>query len=353
MRGEHQPCETRAVVRSVSQAGGSLRLQRDGRMGLIKFNQVVSAVLVILIMLIMFQVSLFVPLVTHPGVARVNGQERAMTSNERLVITIVFVLMLIVLGEAARNWASQSFRLDPSKLAASSATIWSTLGRVALLRSLIGLPLLLFMALAANIILGYELVSTIGARRTVLPRPFWMVVGIYLVYALVRRPLARKLKGAMKKGTRGGKVVASIVPTFTVEGESVILDLARKRARPPAERGFFSIASVPCVVKIRFDELDEIRAFSYVEAQSFVQYQMGPDLRIGLEGGQDLRRYLSGEIERPSTYGHWGSVGTTLFLRGPSLFYLITVANTDDVPALQDAFGAFKVSQRAADGAVN
>jgi len=70
---------------------------------------------------------------------------------------------------------------------------------------------------------------------------------------------------------------------------------------------------------------------------------LGPDLQLALKGTTELYRYLNGEIERPSVYGYWGSLGTVLLLRGPQLFYLISVANAD-VNELVAAFNAYKQS---------
>ncbi len=99
--------------------------------------------------------------------------------------------------------------------------------------------------------------------------------------------------------------------------------------------------SEPCIVKIGFDELDEIRAFSYVEAQSYVQYEIGLDFQLALKQGKDMYHYLNGELERPSVYGHWGSLGTTLLLRGPNLCYLISVSNAN-MNELLAAFNAYR-----------
>ncbi len=312
-------------------------------MRLIKFTQVATAMCVILVMLIMFQGSLFIPLAIGPGTLAAGGRERSMAPNEQVAFTTIFTVALIFGGEVARNWVSQAFKMDAGKLPSSPNTGMRGLGRVWLVRQLIGLPLLFLLTLGANAFLCYGLVRNISGREGRLPWPFWMVVGIYVVYFLIRRPLARALKGATKPGTRGGKLVASVTPTFTLEGNVIVLDLKRKRARPGEQRGFISVGSEPCIVRIAFDELDEVRAMSYVEAQSYVQYEIGPDVQLALKNTTELYRYIAGQVERPTYYGHWGAVGTTLALRGPALFYLVSVAN-ENVDELLAAFSTYKQS---------
>jgi hypothetical protein len=46
-------------------------------------------------------------------------------------------------------------------------------------------------------------------------------------------------------------------------------------------------------------------------------------------------------IDRPDVYSHWGSMGTVRLLRGPELFYLISVANPE-VDTLVLAFERYK-----------
>ena len=43
-----------------------------------------------------------------------------------------------------------------------------------------------------------------------------------------------------------------------------------------------------------------------------------------------MYRYAAGKIGRPDVYIEYQSGGTTLFLRGPKIFYLLTVNNTDN-----------------------
>jgi hypothetical protein len=307
----------------------------------LRLTQTLTAIGIALVILMFFEIALLVALIGGTTTIKAGGQTRAVSETETTLILLLFAVMAIVSGEAARRWIRQTFALDESKFSARPRGVASTLGGLALLRDLIFAPLLPIIAFAANVLILFLLTREITSRGFALPTQFWLVLGLYVVYLPARQPILAVLRRASRPVTRP---FTSAVPTFTRKGNAIILDLKRRRARPPSQRGLIGIASEPCIVTIRFDELDEIRAFSYVEAQSFVQYELGPDLQLGLKGSTELYRYLNGEIERPSVYGYyWGSLGTVLLLRGPQLFYLISVANAD-VNELVAAFNAYKQS---------
>lgn len=306
-------------------------------MSWLKAKQILSAIGIALVILMFLEIALLAPLLGNikPAIKSAITPPRQATDVEATMGYLIFAACAILGGEVARVFIRKSFALDASKIKVSPHDAASTLGAAALARDVIFAPLLPIAALFANIVLIVVLANQILSRGIGgLPLQFWLVLGLFVIYLLVRPVLASVLKPA-------ARAVASLVPTFTFDGNAIMLDLKRKRGLPPSQRKFISVATVPCIVKIGFDELDELRAFSYVEAQSFVQYEIGADLQLALNQGKDLYRYLNGELERPTTYGHWGSLGTTLLLRGPNLCYLISVSNKD-VNDLVAAFNAHK-----------
>jgi hypothetical protein len=307
-----------------------------------KFNQVLHGVFSVLVIAAMFLASLSIPLTGQVGMISVKGQgTRAASPAEELFFTLLFVFLIILGGEAVRVWVKQAFALDESKFSNAPPTAWGQVGRGLLVKSLVGTSLSVVLGVGLCIAFLFLLVRNIISFHGALPWTFWVVVFVYAGYVAIRRPLFAAARAATKPGTRGGRIVGSALASYHVSDDTIILDLNRKRALPPGKRPFIGLASEPSIVTIRFAELDEARAFTYVEAQAYVQYQLGPDLKIALESVAELYRYLNGEIERPSVYGQWGSMGSVLLLRGPELFYLISVANKD-VNDLAAAFIAYR-----------
>jgi hypothetical protein len=94
--------------------------------------------------------------------------------------------------------------------------------------------------------------------------------------------------------------------------------------------------------EVPFVELDEIHEFSsYPEAQTFMEYSVGPNLNLSVRQTKDMARFVKGEIARPRVYVQRTSIGKIVLLRGPELFYMLGF-DTDDVSDLLQAFQQFK-----------
>jgi hypothetical protein len=96
---------------------------------------------------------------------------------------------------------------------------------------------------------------------------------------------------------------------------------------------------------VSFDELDEIRQFSYsVEAEAFFKYTVGLDLRLAVRQMQSFRQSMKGKIPRPTLYcSQISDYGRVVSLRGPELFYVLTF-DTNDASDLIEAFRKFKAT---------
>ena len=123
-------------------------------------------------------------------------------------------------------------------------------------------------------------------------------------------------------GARSGglKFFTSRLPSYELDDDGITIDL--RWTSSPKGRRF--------TVHLRFEEIDEWRDMTFSEVQAFIEGEIGPN--AGLKGREvvDMYRYAAGKIARPDVYIQYQSGGTTLFLRGPKIFYLITVGNTDN-----------------------
>ncbi len=140
---------------------------------------------------------------------------------------------------------------------------------------------------------------------------FYTELGVVLVYLLLRIPFLTLLK----------KVTRGIAPgrPFRVEAGGIVF--------PNLMRVMGGGKNPRWDVRIGFDDLEEIRDLSDMEAGVFLQYQIGPNLTLGAAAAVDQYRYYRQQIPRPRFYAvnALRPNGRTLLLRGPDLFYLIAV----------------------------
>ena len=135
---------------------------------------------------------------------------------------------------------------------------------------------------------------------------------------------------------RLSRLFAARLPFYSLDPEGILVDFrVRTIGRTPEG------APRKWLAKIGYDELDEVRVFnSFQEANMFME-GVGPDIRLAIRQTADLYRYARGEIPRPSFYGRFGSIGTTILLRGRNLFYIVSFENKD-ASDLVHAFKEFK-----------
>ena len=308
-------------------------------MNWLKAKHILVAVGIVLLILMFGEIILLAPFLNGQSRIRITDTAtRPATATEALLGYAIFIACLILVAEIALVYVRKSFALDADKIQVSTKNAASAIGVTRLARDVLTAPFLVLVGLIANIVLIVVLVNQIQSRGIAnLPIEFWGVLAVFVLYSLARPFLGIALRPVSRKFS------LATVPSFSFDANSVTLDLKRKRGLPPSQRSFIAAATVPCIVEIGFAELDEIRAFSYVEAQSFMRYEVGFDPRLGMKQGKDLWNYLNGELDRPSVYSHWGSVGTTILLRGPIVCYLVSVTN-DNANELIAAFNAFKKS---------
>ena len=224
---------------------------------------------------------------------------------------------------------AQNFKMDAQKFATipSDEVVTSTSVKLGTLISYLnifeGVLWLLFMIVA---IIPFALSAIQQSTFALTPTAIIFVVGI-VVYGVILRPIVDWLMRLVKK--MGMKNLAS----FTFDESAITIDLNIRDLSAPSKK---------FIVKILFDELDEVRSFNYYEAQAFMTYEIGPSISLAVAAVQDEMKYLKGEIPRPNYYAlNTTGVGHTLFLHGPKLLYLIVVQNLNCDDLVQ-AFNEYK-----------
>lgn len=218
----------------------------------------------------------------------------------------------------------QGVKIREDKLKSQRETFWS---KIAVFDQFIDLfNTVLFIIFLLLLITGsvYELSH--------LPKKLSVNIVIYaftiFAYILIRKKLVKGLVSTSKLLRKGA-------PTYKLTEDGITIKLVamwnKKQANPPP-------------VHIRFDEIEQLEVFSYVEAEAFLEYEVGPDLQLSVRQTKDFVRYVKGEIPRPSVYA-FGSSGSGLdkrvLISGPELFYMITFEN-EDISDLLDAYSSFK-----------
>jgi len=240
-------------------------------------------------------------------------------------------LFFIVFIECSLLALKRSLAIRGSQLKSSDESVWALLGRFFQYQDMAASVVMsvIFLAILGGV--TYVIVRWAASNQLQTSTPFFLQLSIYAVYLIVRYPLMNVLRplGASLK-----KQAAKNLPTYQLTQDGVAIDLSI-RAIGNASRRF--------VVKIGFAELDEVKAFTFAEAQTYERYEIGPNIELLARQTKDLYQYMKGAIPRPTVYGlnMRSSSGTTILLRGPEIFYFITV-NSPDGRDLLRAYRAFK-----------
>lgn len=143
---------------------------------------------------------------------------------------------------------------------------------------------------------------------------FWGYISGALTYLVIVRPLASFVVPKLKK------IINKRIPSYTIEENNIVINLNVMQ--------LFN-SNKQYIIRISFDELDEVRILTWAEADTLSKYQLAPDLPLAIAATKELYQYFSGKIERPDHFVQLSINGNSLLLRGPNMFYLITVANPD------------------------
>ncbi len=194
---------------------------------------------------------------------------------------------------------------------------------------------LLFVCLVLGLILYTFIDNAILpaiSQGSVAVRPASLVfLGTYASYPFLLRPVLRRLSAQLG----GISTVSKVLPFYSLIPGGLTIDFKVKQfgGRPRS-----------WIAKMGFDELDEVRQFnSYFEATAFLEYSVGPDVKMQVRRSVDLYRWAKGEISRPSVLVRIDSRRNPVLLNGKNIFYLISFQG-NDVTDLVGAFHTFKES---------
>ncbi|MBM3175795.1 MAG: zinc ribbon domain-containing protein [Chloroflexi bacterium] len=299
-------------------------------MGKPKLNQIFTGTLILWVGILFLLLTLPLTLLPQQGASHLFGGRGSFNNYlpGSTFLCIFIAAFLIVYIESAVWWTKQSLKIEESKLQYEERSLWTA---IALFFQYAGIVYSIFLSLillALTFLFSYIVIDLFKSNPLSFSGQFFLMAGIYVLYGIARNPIYSSLKksGAAKKLSWGQ-------PTYTLTDKGLTIDLKMKNLRDPSKN----------LVTIGFDELDEIRTFSFVEAQTFLKYTIGPNIELVIRQTKDLHDYIKGKIKRPSVYTFTAiqSVGKIVLLKGPDLFYFLAF-DTQDVSDLVDAFGSFK-----------
>jgi hypothetical protein len=237
----------------------------------------------------------------------------------------------IVFIESSLVILKRSLAIRGSQLKPVNTSLWTLIGQFAQYQDMLGSVIISVVFLAILAITSYLIVQLAASNQLHTSPPFFLQLLVYAAYLLGRKPLTNALR-PMGKAIR--RQSAQSLPTYQLTPNGLSVDLNIRQIGDQSKR---------FVVNIGFAELDEVRAFSYAEAEAFQRYQIGPNIELLARQTKDLYQYMKGTISRPTVYGlnMLSTSGTTMLLRGPELFYFVSF-NTAGGSDLVGAYKAFK-----------
>jgi hypothetical protein len=294
-------------------------------MGKPKFLQVFAGASILWVGILFLVLTLALTLLPQHGESFNNYLS---TSTSASIFVAVFLVVYI---ECALWWTRQSLRIDKDKLEYADKSLWTHIAVFFQYAGIAYAVILALILLALTCLFLYITINLLAANPLSFSSGFFIMAGIYVVYAVARNPVRSMLKksGATRK-------LGSGLSTYTLTDKGLTIHLKIKNLKDPSKS----------LVTIGFSDIDEIRTFSFVEAQTFLKYEVGPNLEIVIRQTKDLHDYVKGKIDRPSVYAFTAiqSVGKIVLLKGPDLFYFLAF-DTEDVSDLINAFNSFKASR--------
>jgi hypothetical protein len=299
-----------------------------------KMNQVMSGIILLMLGVLALILTLLLALIPTEGGTAVSpwlGEYRynSLSLESPIANAVLWLLIPIPALIALKGgiWRlSMAIEIRMSTLEYKPNTIWSKIAGLIQIIDIVntGLFLLLFLFL-----LTLSLHELWYAPKAVTVKIICYVVTL-VIFFLTRKKIEGLSVSLNRKIERG-------LPTYTLTQDGVIIKLVTMWNKKHPD---------PIPVHIRFDEIDDLQVLTYLEADSFLQYNIGPDLNLGLQQTKDLAKYVKGEISRPGVYafGGAGSSGSNrVLIRGPQLFYMLTFDN-DDGSNLVRAYRSYKES---------
>jgi hypothetical protein len=293
-------------------------------------------------------------------------------------------LFLFLFVEMGLYQASQSIKIDEEKLKMKKENVFAQIWHaIALYTKYSSLIKNIFSFLTLFVIVGiitYTVIIQIDFAKLIHSTALYVQLATYGTYFLILRPIIKKLFGGSKNPIK--KWNKKIIPDYALEPDGLAINLYYHKTKegiiiiggfligviilvviPMEAKYAFMIAAGIFVwtiglaialknrvtkysVRIKFNEINEIKDLSYVETNSFMKYELGPNVNLQMQATGDLIKFLRKEIPKPSTY-IFGPVSSarTLLIKGQGLFYLTSVSN-ENCNDLIHAFKKFKAKKK-------
>ncbi|VVB82898.1 Uncharacterised protein [uncultured archaeon] len=294
-------------------------------------------------------------------------------------------IFLIIILEGSIYWISESVKINEEKLKLKQENIFSQISHGFALYSrynnwfkIVFLSLIMLFVFG---VFGYIVLKGMRIEEIFNSVVFYVQLGTYFVYFLIVRPLIRKFFSKSQNPLK--KYNKELLPDYSLEPEgiklniyvsekkrdkilviialigwllSVILMILGNKQAALIMAGIFVLPLLfififkgkltPRQIKIKFNEIEEIKELSFVESQSLLKYEVGPDINLMMKSAMDLVKFFKGEIEKPLTYVNSPvSAAKTLLIKGPEIFYLTSVSNENQEELMKN-FRKFKSKRR-------
>lgn len=249
---------------------------------------------------------------------------------------IYVAIFLIIWFELSIWWLKRSFEIESSKLEYNrEKNIWSDVASyVVLYRKYTGVVRFVFSILLFLILfsfLFYSFFIFFLPKHLSFSIPSFILLIAWILYIILRNQIKSLLKKIISPLSK-----VRLSPTYSIDNDYLIIDLNIKKLKDPSRN----------IIRVGFEEIDELKTLSYAEGQTFKQYKVGPNIELVMKEIKDWKDYFyKNNIERPRVLCQFTfqSGGKTVFLKGKDLFYLVTFFN-ENMDDLINAYNSFKTN---------
>jgi hypothetical protein len=284
--------------------------------------------------------AIFLAILPSGGLFDILGMNSSTKARVAVSLASWAFLVPVFFLESGIYWIRKSWGIRDTQGRYPKPDTWARIGRglvfIGLAISIVTILSMLLLIAAEIVIFGIALFADPAS----LIQPLLIVGGILIIYLVIRttfwivwRLVGKKAVSQISLGLAKYKLIE--------DGVEIDLNFALQIGKPGPSRF--------CV---RFDELEEVRNLTYVEAVAYMEYTVGPNVELSLREKRELYEWRTGKIPRPTVYilNSTSGLGKKVLLRGPDLFYLISF-HAEDVGDLLKAFQRSKLSSiRAAYG---
>lgn len=234
---------------------------------------------------------------------------------EHNIITWIFVTIIpLVFIEGGVFWIKQSIKISEENIEKSdpemSGIIPKVASKIAIVDrycAIVACTTLIFFIFYITYSIYFKDIDFTLAPNNIF---YAQIIFIALYFLIVRRIFINS-----------GINLKKYYPQYSVRSESVLLNLNIKNLSHP---------NMKYQVELNFNELDEIKELSYIEAQSLLNYRIGPNLTLKIAAVKDLYNYAKDKTQKMHYFVYFrGSNVKTLALKGKQIFYLISVNKTN------------------------